>query len=180
MEIPGLGSFTKDTHSGWLVSDPVQVPVIGGRMCQFLVKGYEGDSRREEFHAAIVNFLSASPSVLKEVEPHLFQYYRDCCEGLEPEDFEDLGITELQSPADVWQYVRLGNDPLVTRRAYGDHGIYVSVECGCDWEQEHGLQIIFKDGLRVNKIGPYDGHVTNSDAYGDDPLENVIYRQVRA
>ena len=50
-----------------------------------------------------------------------------------------------------------------------------SVECGCDWEGEHGLQIVFKDGLVVNKVGAFDGHVTNSDAYGDPGLEDVVY-----
>jgi hypothetical protein len=64
----------------------------------------------------------------------------------------------------------------VTRRAYGDRGIYISLECECEWEEEHGLQIVFKNGLRVNKVGPYDGHVTHSDAYADKSLEDVIYR----
>jgi hypothetical protein len=64
----------------------------------------------------------------------------------------------------------------VARRAYGDKGIYVSVECGCDWEVEHGLQLVFKNGLKVNKLGGYDGHLTNSDAFADESLEDVVYR----
>lgn len=64
-----------------------------------------------------------------------------------------------------------------SRRAYGDKGIYVSLECSCDWEPEHGLQIVFKDGKRVNKISSYDGHLTNSDAYADDDLEDVIFHE---
>lgn len=35
--------------------------------------------------------------------------------------------------------------------------------------------IVFKDSCQVCKVGPYDGHVTNSDAYADDALEDVIY-----
>ncbi len=54
---------------------------------------------------------------------------------------------------------------MVTRRPYGDKGIYISVECGCDWEEEHGLQLVLKNGLKVNKLGGYDGHLTNSDAF---------------
>jgi hypothetical protein len=42
-------------------------------------------------------------------------------------------------------------------------------------EPEHGLQVVFQNGLRVNKVGPYDGHLTNSDAYGDDNLEQAVY-----
>jgi hypothetical protein len=45
------------------------------------------------------------------------------------------------------------------RIAGRDQRVYVSVECECDWEPEHGLQIVFRDGATVTKVGPYDGHV---------------------
>ena len=82
----------------------------------------------------------------------------------------------IKSPGGVWAHVRLGSEPTVSRRSYGDKGIYISLECGCDWEKEHGMQIVFKNGLKVNKVGPFDGHLTNADAYDDDSLENVVYR----
>ena len=53
--------------------------------------------------------------------------------------------------------------------------MYISLECECEWEIEHGLQIVFKDGLRINKVGSFDDHVTNADAYGDPRLEDVVY-----
>jgi len=28
-------------------------------------------------------------------------------------------------------------------------------------EDEHGLQVVLRDGARVTKVGPYDGHLTN-------------------
>ena len=45
----------------------------------------------------------------------------------------------------------------------------------CGWEEEHGLQLVLKNGLKVNKLGGYDGHLTNSDAFDDESLEHVIY-----
>jgi hypothetical protein len=30
----------------------------------------------------------------------------------------------------------------------------------------------------VNKVGEYDGHCTNADAYGDESLEDVVYKPV--
>jgi hypothetical protein len=150
------------------------VPVLGGKVCRIVVAEYDDDPRKEEFHVAIANFLRIAPSVLKEAQPYVFRYYQDCKKNWEPDDDACVAI---ESPCDVWHHIQLGSEPLVLRRAYGDKGIYVSLECNCDWEAEHGLQIVFKNGLRVNKVSLYDGHLTNSDAYANDALEDVIYQE---
>jgi hypothetical protein len=171
MEIPGLGVVEKDEQFGWYRSEPIRVPVLGNKWCRIVVEGYDDDKKKEEFHTAIANFLSASPAVLEQAAPYVFQYYQACKEQAgSNEEF-----VRIKSAASVFRHVRLGSEPMITRRAYGDRGIYVSLECGCDWEPEHGLQIVFKNGLKVNKVGPYDGHLTNSDAYDSKKLEDVIY-----
>ena len=43
------------------------------------------------------------------------------------------------------------------------------------WEPEHGLNIVFRDGRTVTRVGPYEGHLTNSSAYGRDDLDDVVY-----
>jgi hypothetical protein len=170
MEIPGLGEVTKDEQFGWYYSKPMPVPMFGGKQCRIVLEGYDEDERKEDFHVAIANFLSGSPAVLREADEPLFRYYRD---------FEEWWLEDdkrpIKSANELWQYVRLGSEPMVSRRPYGDKGIYISVECGCDWEQEHGLQLVLKNGLKVNKLGGYDGHLTNSDAFDDESLEDVIY-----
>lgn len=175
MEIPGIGPVEKDTKFGWYYSEPIPIPVLGGKTCRIIIDGYDDDPNQDEFHAAIRNFLSIDQSVLRESERYVYQYYKDRNGWWEPDDEEYVSI---ESPGDVWTHVRLGDEPMVTRRAYGDKGIYVSLECNCDWEIEHGLQIVFKNGLKVNKVGPYDGHLTNSDAFADESLEDVVYRLV--
>lgn len=172
MEIPGLGKVRKDRQLAWYYSAPIKISVLGGQDCRIAVEGYDEDTRKNEFHESIANFLSIDQSVLKNAEKHIYQYYQNCLQQMEEDDFQAVVI---ESPRDVWAHVRLGNEPLISRRAYGDHGVYVSVACGCDWEDEHGLQIVFKNGSEVNKIGPYDGHLSNADAFGDESLENVVY-----
>lgn len=44
------------------------------------------------------------------------------------------------------------------------------------WEPEHGLQLVFENGLTVCKVGPYDGHNTNAHAYADASLLNVVFK----
>lgn len=160
----------------WYVSVPTPASVLGGEMCRIVVEKDDNDPQPNDFNVAIANFLSIGPQVLKDAEPYIFRYYQVCNSYWKPQDPEFVAIV---SPADIWSHIRLGDQPMVTRRDYGDRGVYVSLSCGCDWEPEHGLQIVFKNGLKINKIGSFDGHLTNSDAYDDDSLEDVIYYSLR-
>ena len=172
MEIPGLGKVTEDDGTGWLFSGPVSVPVLDGSPCEIALEGYLEDGNKEDFHAAIQNFLSITPDVLKAVQDDLYRYYQDCNSYWAEEDEEYLAIA---SPSELWKHVHFGFEPLVSRRSK-DGLIYISLSCNCDWEPEHGLQIVFKNGSRVNKLGPYDGHLTHSDAYARDEFEESVYR----
>jgi hypothetical protein len=171
MKIPGLGAVT-NSHGSYH-SEPIPVPVLGGKLCTVIVYGYDGDLNMSEFHTAISNFLSIGPEVLRNAEKEIYRYYKDMFDILSSELDEEFVIIETQS--EVWKHICIGNSPVVSRRPYGDKSVYVSLECECAWEEEHGLQIVFKNGLKVNKVGPFDGHLTNSDAYADDSLEEVLY-----
>ncbi len=173
MEISGIGRVTRDDELGWYYSEPIPVALLGGQMCRIIVEGYDDDPNPNDFHVAIRNFLTSDFSILKEAEQHIFRYYKDCNKDW---NWSEDQIVCIASPGDVWKYIELGTEPLVTRRADGDQRIYISLECECDWEEEHGLQIVFKNGSKVNKVGQYDGHYTNSDAYDDESLEDVIYQ----
>lgn len=151
----------------------IAVPVLDGRRCRFVLDGYFEDDAKDEYFEAIANFIALKKAALREAEMHVYRYYKDM------EVFwkaYDKGYARIRSPKGVWAHVRFGSEPTVCRRAYGDKGVYISLECGCDWEIEHGLQIVFKNGLRVNKVGPYDGHLSNADAYGNKRCENIVYR----
>jgi hypothetical protein len=77
MEIPGLGPVTKhERFEDWYLSDPMPVSALRGKSCRIVVEGYDDDPNREDFHAAISNFLSAR-DLLGEAEPHVYRYYED-------------------------------------------------------------------------------------------------------
>ena len=175
MEIPELGLVTDPDDLGWRYSKPMSVGALRGEQCRIVLEGYDDDASKEDFHEAIKNFLAADESALDAAAPHIYRYYEDCKAFWEANNGEPLGI---EKPDDIWAHIRLGGEAMVSRRPYGDKGVYVSLECGCDWEREHGLQIVFKNGLAVNKVGAFDGHLTNSDAYDDDRLESVIYKSI--
>jgi hypothetical protein len=170
MDIPGLGTVTKDPESNSYYSAPLPIGVLGGQPCSIQLDGYAEDVNPEDFHVAIANVISLSPAILVTAEADIFQYYQDSGELGDPE--EDVVI---ESPSGVWKHIQIGDQLIVSRRTDGDRGIYVSLACSCDWQHEYGLQIVFKNGLVINKVGPYDGHLTNSDAYADESLETVVY-----
>ena len=159
MEIPGLGAVTEDDYEG-LASAPIPVPVLGGAPFVFHVEGYEDDPAPEDFHEAIKAFLALTSSDLDEAAVGVFQYYRHMGEvfGDGLDDFP-----RIAGPDDVWDHVTFkGHDIAVSRDGEGEP-VYVSLEAKCAWEVEHGLQVVFRRGARVTKVGPYDGHLTNTD-----------------
>jgi hypothetical protein len=175
MNIPGLNEVKKDERFGWYSSKPLSLKLLKGKECCIVIEGYDEDDRKEDFHSTIASLLAADPSELTAAEEFIFHYYEDMNRFWSPSDPEFLAI---KSPKDVWNHIQLGDQPIISRRGYGDKEIYISIEGNCDWEVEHGLQIVFKAGVKVCKVGPYDGHLTNSDAYADPSLENVIYRAI--
>lgn len=173
VHIPGLGEVAEDDRLGWLLSGPVPLGLLGGRECRIALSGYEEDDAQEQYHAAIAHLRAASHAVLQAAEHHVFQYYLDTMADWGE---SDPACERIDAPADVWRHVQFGEFAMVERRGYGDRGIYVSIECECNWEPEHGLQIVLKNGSVVTKVGPFDGHLSNADSYADDSLESVIYR----
>lgn len=171
VEIPGLGAVTEDEY-GSLVSAPIPVPVFGNAALPFAVDGYADDPAPEDFHAAIRTFLALDRTVLEDASPAVFEYYRDMADEF-GDDLDDFPA--IASPGEVWNHVQFDRHEVSVQRDDDGEPVYVSVECECAWEPEHGLQIVFRDGARITKVGPYDGHLTNASAYARDDLRDVVY-----
>jgi hypothetical protein len=85
---------------------------------------------------------------------------------------DEEGFPSICDPADVWQHIVFGE---VTVGRDGA-AVFVSVESECSWDPEHGLQIVFRAGRAVTKVGPFDGHYTNASAEGRD-LDGIVYHR---
>ena len=149
--------MTLDDEFEWLVSRPVPVHAFGDAALPFVVEGYEDDPAPDDFHVAIRTFLALDRAVLAAAGPAVFEYYRsiakECADH--QEDFP-----RIAGPEHVWDHVSLDRHDVQVMRDSEDGLVYVSVECECSWEPEHGLQLVFRGGARVTKAGPYDGHLS--------------------
>jgi len=170
-----IGKLTKDSQLGWFYSKEIEIPLLN-KKCQFVFDDYADDNNKEDYLAAINNFLSLKEDTLHSATSDLYEYYQDIVILCEPQPGEYTPIDEAST---VWSHVQFGNQIMVSRRSDKDNLIYLSIESECSWEVEHGLQVVFKNGTSICKLGPYDGHVTNADAYARPDLEDVIYKSPR-
>ncbi|WP_316674859.1 DUF6985 domain-containing protein [uncultured Tolumonas sp.] len=175
MKIPYLGTCDLDENNDICHSDLVHINSFNID-CEFIIEGYQRDDQKNDFHNAIYNFINLTDNDLKNIEPHIYQYYKDYLSHYHGHE----KIVQIQHSEDILDYITIGFEIYISRRFHGDNKIYISIECNCEWEPEHGLQLVFRDGNQICKVSPFDGHLTNSDAYADSSLEDVIYVPFRS
>lgn len=167
------GDFTSDSDGDEHRSRPLTLPMLGREITVVLV-GYLDDPAPNEFRDVVRNLLSRTRETLLAASPDLQNYCSDINRFLDPED--ELHVDDLN---DFWNHVRFGRKVYVERRHHADRKLYVTTEGGCDWGEEHGLQLVLREGLAVTRLGPYDGRLSNVDAYADSSLEHTVYRKMR-
>jgi hypothetical protein len=172
MQIPRLGPVTEDDVERYRTDQPVPVPVLGGGRFHVFLDGYDDDPDRDETHAVIGAFLDLDASVLRAAAPAVYDYYLDTVVDLRAAGLEVP--VRIGGPDEVFDHVRFGEITVVRDGAEGDGPVYVSIECECAWEPEHGLQIVFREGRSVTKVGPYDGELTTD---GDTPSGSPYARR---
>ena len=165
------GPFEYDAESDEHRSGSLAVPLLGHDDAEIVLVGYAEDPTPSEFHMVVRNLLALTRETLHAVSLDLLRYCDDINDVCEPEDEVHVDV-----PNDLWNHVELGRVVYIQRRNHGDRKLYATLECECEWEQEHGLQLVLREGLAITKLGPYDGHLSNADSYDDSSLESVVYR----
>jgi hypothetical protein len=144
----------------WLVSEPVAVQYFDGARLRFIFVGVSDDPAPADFDAAVRSFMGLGLADRSRAAPFVYKNYRDVVEAV---GADQVGI-EIASQADVWAHVR-PSVVFVARRHRRDKRVYVQVTAECDWEAEHGLQIIYREGKNLSRVSDQDGHLTHTDAY---------------
>jgi hypothetical protein len=173
MRIEEVGELHQNSDvPEWLDSDEMQIPFLGNLKLTITFQNMADDPAPEEFADAIRSFLRLSEQDRAETNQYVFADYRDFIECVGEDDF-DFTIDDESS---VWEHVH-PTQIYVSRRHYGDKAVYVQIAAECDWEEEHGLQVVFKCGKTLKRVSDQDGHLTTSDAYDRPELEDVIVRK---
>jgi hypothetical protein len=161
MNLRPLGELRRDDSIGeWLVSDPIEIPLLGVRL-PVVLEGLATDPSPGDFADAVTRFLALTTIDRSVATPHVYESYRELVESVDDPDLEGIRI---DSPEDVWAHVH-PTDIHVSRRHRHDKMVYVQVAADCDWELEHGLQLVYRGGWQLTRVSDQDGHLTYADAF---------------
>jgi hypothetical protein len=162
MQIEKLGPLTQDEEiPEWLISEPVAIPYLGGVGLEFVIDGMEQDAHPEDFATAVNSFLGKGQAEQATAAPHILQAYRDAVAAMVPEK----PACQIEDASQAWQHVR-AEEVRVCRRQQGDRKVYVQIVADCDWDHEHGLQLVFREGKALSRVSLFDDHLTYADAFG--------------
>lgn len=173
-----IGTLVQDEEfeSFWQ-SEPVGIPLFDNKLIEVVFTDYElGDNIfLQETEEALKNFWQLDSnhrnSISKEV-------YKNCMDFLNAVDYDEADdcLWQIKNPREIWEYV-YPIEILVSRRHSRDKDIYITVACECEWEREHGLQLVFRQGKKLTRISDQDGHVTEADAYDKPDSQDKLLSQ---
>lgn len=163
---PPFGRLTWDERLKWWESGEIAILLFGGETTRISLDAEQDDFRApfsSDVLIAATSFLALTSGARAEIEPHVWQEYVDMREVVAEEDCPVIARDQL------WNNVQL-NSVGIGRR-HKDGLVYVSIECNCEWEIEHGLQLVLQGGSRWVRVSDYSGHYTEGDAYACDELD---------
>jgi predicted DNA-binding WGR domain protein len=167
ISIDPLGEFQRHPDiKEWFLRDDVRVSYFDGIALPFIVKDIEEDDSPEDFSAAVRQFLALSASDRAVAAPYVFEDYRLAVA------VSDVECT-IAFEADVWSHVH-PTEVYVSRRYRHDNDVYIQIMADCDWEEEHGLQIVLRRGNTLSRVSSQDGHLATADAFDLPEERNTI------
>ena len=165
----------EDAFPDWWKSDAVEIPFFDGEKLTITFMDCEPEHDKtfiEEADQALINFLKLTTNDRNSISELA---YKNCMDFLDAVDFDEIDepFRQIKDRSEIWKYIHPA-EIYVTRRPYKDHDIYVMIACECDWEQEHGLQLVFRQGRQLTRISNQDGHLTEADAYNKPDEEDEL------
>ncbi len=101
--------------------------------------------------------LDAMPADMeRRLAKYLFRYYKDYEQYYEEDEIAAMGITE----DNVLDHIRI--DSLIVDDDCRQDRIEYHISGGCEWEEEHGLEIAISDG-KILYVGPFEDYSPNSE-----------------
>lgn len=166
-----FGTVAPDTYGDSDAS--LHVARLSDRPLQVMIRqlgaqdGEAIDGVMDRFLAGLDDLLDAStPDVIENMLHFVEAVYRDP-KGPVPTHGVDEGLEKVLNhgaPSGIWRHVepymlvlaRNGTIPEPpAEQRIADGPIYVTLHCHCDWEIEHGLGLVWRDGTVLSAVGDH-------------------------
>ena len=157
---PETINFTYDTDKELYVSNPVDVPALKKNAVTFRFDLQTLDSAGwQRIRAAIDNFRSPDADIFAQATPYVHQFYRMYFAMADEYDWEQYlpDIPESQ----VWSLVGPIWDRCMV--AWENNSLLIVVEAETEWDIEHGMIMVYQDGVKLVKVGMAVESYTNPD-----------------
>ncbi len=169
-----LGALTQnETMENWWTSELKTVPLVEKDLpFTFMAVDFEEDQKfLADAEKALENFLDLNSFYKLQIAPHIFENFVEYCSYISESDIPEN--MKGAQPLSIWNHVHC-SQVFLSRREKNDKDIYVVLACECEWEKEHGLQLVFRQGKKLTRVSDQDGHLTDSDAFNFPDHEDKL------
>lgn len=171
-----IGELQQDkTFSDWWKSSAIEIPFLDNLKLEITFMDFEPEYDStfiQEADQALTNFLKLTTNDRESISGLAF---KNCMDFLADIGFDeaDESLRQIKNESEIWGFIQ-PTEIYISRRYTGDNDIYVQIVCECDWEQEHGLQLVFRQGKQLTRISEQDGHLTEADAFDKPDSEDEL------
>lgn len=164
-----------DEIPDWWKSNEIEIPFFDNKKLVVVFMDFEPEHDGtfvEQADLALANFFNLTNKDRAAISPLA---YKNCTDFLDAVGYDeaDEALRQIADPNEIWDFIYPA-EIYITRRPYKDQDMYVMISCACEWEQEHGLQLVFRQGKKLTRISDQDGHLTEADAYGKADEEDEL------
>jgi hypothetical protein len=176
-----IGELIQDgTFPDWWNSRTVAIPLFENHPMVITFKDFmpdDDDKLIAEADEALKHFLALGPEYKNNISALIKERCDEVLNDVEIHE-DEQAMRDITDVNDIWKFVH-PSEIYVSRRARRDEDIYVQIACECDWEPEHGLQLVFRQGKQLTRVSEQDGHLTEADAWDKPDEEDVLLSQFR-
>ena len=154
-----FGAMAQDQFDDWWTSKPQSIPLFENVVLPIQYINFNPNEDADfvkQADQAITNVLSKT---LKDRAQYTAQVYKNCTDFIDMigNDYDEVDWYNLP-PEAIWKYVT-PTEILVSRELYNDKGVYTQIICDCEWEIEHGLQLVFNQKGDLVRVSEADGDI---------------------
>jgi hypothetical protein len=154
----------EEKFEDWWTSKPQTVNLIEADLpITFMdYTPFDDEDFEKDADAALKLFFELDSFYKLKIAPHVFENFVEYCSYISEADIPEK--MKGAQPLSIWSFIQ-PTQVFVSRRLTNDKDIYIVLACECEWEKEHGLQLVFRQGKQLTRVSDQDGHLTDSDAF---------------